>query len=235
MNKFRLICNITLIVGISILYKSCSQIDSKVSFKTSIAKAIKLEEEGRFLEALNEIDKAIKLDSTQSTPFVIRGRIKSTLKKDSFAILDFSKAILLNSKNTSAFFNKGVSYYILKNPDSALKYFNSAIATKQSGDFNIEINNTNLPVEDQIDIPLEIIRFYRGVSYYNKKTDSLALEDFYYSSSHGYKKAESQLYIGVLLIDNGKIKEGCFYLKQAQINGEIKANKYLKEYCEKLY
>ena len=202
-------------------------------FQASIEKALQYEKEKEYRNALAELNNAIGFDSTKSFAFVLRGKIKSLLEEDNLAIQDLSKAIELNPKSTSAFFYKAISFSLSDNEDSAIANYDAAIHTKMSGDFYFEkVNNDFSDIEEQIDVELSTIKYFRGKALYNKKEDAQALEDFHYALSHGYNGAESQFYIGVILITKGQRSEGCSYLLKAESSGNKDAQEYLAKYCK---
>jgi tetratricopeptide (TPR) repeat protein len=160
------------------MFGACSS-DHAGHYENYINQAIKYENEKKYEKAITSINLSLKIDSTKSFPYVLRGKILSLMHSDGAAILDFSKAIQLNPKNISAYFNKAISLSLLDNDDSAIFYFNQAIKMKEFGDFILEKKNSNFPdLESQNDISLSSIRFHRGLSLYSKKNDSLAMEDF---------------------------------------------------------
>jgi len=213
------------------MFVACSS-DHAGQYENYINQAIKYENEKKYEKAITSINLSLKIDSTKSFPYVLRGKILSVMHSDGAAILDFSKAIQVNPKNISAYFNKAISLSLLDNDDSAIFYFNQAIKMKEFGDFILEKKNSNFPdLESQNDISLSSIRFHRGLSMYSKKNDSLAIEDFKYSLKYGYNKSESQFYIGVILLQTGDNKNGCLYLKDALQNGNKDAYEYLRKFC----
>lgn len=195
-------------------------------------RAIKYEENGQYEKALIEINRAINLDSNISSLYVIRGRIRRFQKFDSLSLVDYTKAINLDSANTSALFQKAFSYSLLNEEDSAIKYYNLSIKSKKSGQFFVNIENQDmLKLIHQNDISLPTIRFYRAISYYSNKQDSLAMKDFLFSLRSQFNTAECQFYLGVILASSGK-KEGCDYLKLAIENGLNEAESYLYDLCK---
>ena len=220
-----------LILVINVI-ESCTNYNSRDSFHDNVVAALNYEKKGNYKEALDKINSAIEIDSSKSFAFVVRGKIRANLDDDLLAIEDFSHAIILNPKNTSAYFQKGISFSLLNKEDSAIAYFNYAIDTKKSGDFTFDIKNQEfLDLDEQTDVDMAILLFYRGLSFYESKKDSLALNDFNYSLNHGYSIGESQFYIGVILISQKK-SEGCIYLKKAIENGNKDAGNYFNNYCK---
>ena len=57
-----------------------------------------------------------------------RGKAKFKLKDYSSAIIDFNKAIALNSDNVDAYYSRGTSKYMLKDFEGAIEDYTKAIA-----------------------------------------------------------------------------------------------------------
>ncbi len=213
---------------------ACSQKALKDSrFENLIIDAQKNIENGNYSKALILIKDAIKLDSSQSIAFLVRGKINSLLENDSSAIKDYTKAIHLNPQNTSAYFHQGVSYSLMDRDDLAINCFNEAIRTKTEGSLIFETSNNDLLIfERQIDVTMPALRFYRGKSFYNLKRDSLSLEDFLYCINTNYNKSNSLLYAGVLLLNKGVLEKGCLYLREAYVLGNEDAKRYISKFCK---
>ncbi|MBS1736097.1 MAG: hypothetical protein JSS98_05755 [Bacteroidetes bacterium] len=210
----------------------CNNTQHANDFQKHVTRSLNYLQEKRYKEALREINYSIIADSTKSYAFVIRGKIESSLDNDLFAIQDFSKAIEINPNNTSAFFYKAVSFSLLNNEDSAIFNYNLAINTKRSGKFYFDRPNKDFTILDnQTDIGLATIRYFRGLSLYNKKDDSAALQDFRYSLNENYNKGGCQFYIGVILLSQGDKLDGCANLMEAKINGKKEADEYITKYC----
>lgn len=216
-----------------VLLDSCRGNDLSYKFRTIISQAIKLEEKGHYAKALEKVNRAINIDSTKSFAFVMRGKLKGILGDDTSAIEDFSKAIKFNPQNTAAYFYKAISFSSIENEDSAIANFNQAITTKKLGDFSFDRKNVEyLDFEEQNDVAMHVIRYFRGVSFYSKKYYSQSLEDFKYSLKHEYNVAESLFSIGLILFAEGKRSEGCYYLMEARKHGKHEADNYLNNYCK---
>ncbi len=211
----------------------CNNNQHTNDFQSHATRSLNYLQDNRYKEALQEINYSINLDSTKSSVFVIRGKIESSLNNDLSAIRDFSKAIRIDPENTSAFFYKALSFSLLNNEDSAILNFDLAINTKRSGDFYFDRPNKKfMDLEDQIDVGLATIRYFRGLSLYNKKDDSAALQDFRYSLNENYNKGGCQFYIGVILLSKGDRLNGCANLMEARINGNNEADEYIRKYCK---
>jgi tetratricopeptide (TPR) repeat protein len=137
---------------------------------------------------------------------VLKGQIESALEQDSLAIKSFCKAAVLNPKNMSAFFFEGLSYSLLNLDDSAITCYDRAIALKKSEGqiYFEEFNNEHLPLEDQTDIPILKVRYFRGLSHFYLNDYNKAVDDFLYSIASSYEVTKSQYYLGVSYLKKEK-------------------------------
>ncbi len=228
---YKLSNKITYCIVLAIFYLiSCENDNSLQSF---LKKAKRSEEVGNYQGAMVQLNKALALDSSKSLIYVARGIINRYLNNDSLSLIDFSKAISLDETNTSAYYQKGISLSLLGKDDSAIHYYNYALRTKEVGDFYFEKNSElKSEVNQHFDknIPIEAIRYQRGISFYEIKKDSSALSDFYFVLKYKYNIAICNFYIGAILITQGD-SDGCKYLTEAVNQGESKAQKFLSEFC----
>ncbi len=196
-----------------------------------VRRVLDYEEKGEFNQALKLINEAVRMDSLAPTHFIIRGNIYLDLYDTNSAFTDFTKAIYLEPQNTSALFHKGLVFSMKAKEDSAVFYYNLALNTKESGGFLVrKVHENN--VEQPYDVSIEIIRYYRAMSYVALQSYGLALSDLYYSLEYQYEEAECQYYIGTILIKQGNRLTGCDYLKKSVANGLKDGEKYLSKYCK---
>jgi tetratricopeptide (TPR) repeat protein len=89
----------------------------------------KLQAEQNYLQAINEFDIAIKLDSTYNLgyPYRDRANCKNNLGNDSGAVLDMNAAIRHNPTERYFYVDRGTYLYNLKKYDLALADFNKAL------------------------------------------------------------------------------------------------------------
>ncbi len=220
-----------LFLFILIYFSSCTF--KKNDFESYVKSAINDKEVGNYERALKYVTKAISLDSNKSFAFVLRGQIESSLERDNLALESFSKAVLINPKNTSAYFYKALSFSLINREDSAINYYNQALSTKQKqGEIYFEeVENKGLPLEEQIDIPIYKIKYFRGLSFFNLGLFSDAIEDFKYSLFNNYNNSHSCFYIGVSFARIGKKQMACSYLERARSMGNTDASKVILDYC----
>ena len=81
---------------------------------------------GKYAEAEEAFDKAIKYDKNNYEAYYLRGCAKINAQKYQEANLDLEKAIELKPDYADAYFNIGKVYYILNNEDEACKYYKLA-------------------------------------------------------------------------------------------------------------
>lgn len=74
---------------------------------------------GEFSEALEALDQAIRIDSTQAEAYLYRGSAHFNLRDVNDAISDYSKAIALSPAMADAWFNRGNAWFYLNDRDKA--------------------------------------------------------------------------------------------------------------------
>ena len=90
-------------------------------------KGTRLFNKGKYLEAINDFDKAIEIDPHNFKSWLLRGRSKHELKKYEEAIKDFDKAIEIDPHNFKSWLLRGTSKHELKKYEEAIKDFDKAI------------------------------------------------------------------------------------------------------------
>lgn len=81
---------------------------------------------GKYAEAIEAFDKAVKYDKNNYEAYYLRGCAKTNAKKYKEAILDFEKAIELKPDYADAYFNIGKAYFILNDEEKACEYYKLA-------------------------------------------------------------------------------------------------------------
>jgi len=108
--------------------------------------AYKLEEKGKYAEAIPYLDKAIEKKPNFKPALLNRGADKSILKNYIGAIEDYKQILAYDPDNTIALMNIGNKYKRLKEYNSALEFYNKALTTKgaiKSDSTYLIINYTN--------------------------------------------------------------------------------------------
>jgi len=86
-----------------------------------------LVEQGRYREAIEELNQAIELDPASAKAYNNRGSAYHYLDQHERAIQDFDKAIRLNPDYALAYYNRGSTYHHLDQHERAVQDFNEAI------------------------------------------------------------------------------------------------------------
>jgi tetratricopeptide (TPR) repeat protein len=84
-------------------------------------------ESGKLINALLQLGKLIKLDSTEPTYFNMRGKIYMKSSNWAMAEIDLNQAIKLNPNNADAFLNRGICRYNQGETSSACSDWREAI------------------------------------------------------------------------------------------------------------
>lgn len=221
-----------MIIFLAYLFASCVSKDKK--FVSDIHDAVYFKDKGDYTTALNFVKSAINYDSSKSFLFVLKGQIESSLENDTVAIKSFTKAIDIDPGNISSYFYKALSFSLLDYEDSAVANFNKAINLKQipGKAYFEEINQTHIPLEEQTDVPLYQIKYFRALSFFNLEKYFNALDDFEYSLHNKYSISNSQYYIGLCNAKLGNKSVACFYLMLSKNSGNIDAVRIINEYCK---
>ncbi|NJO25479.1 MAG: hypothetical protein HC867_06525 [Bacteroidia bacterium] len=227
-----LLHRIQILILVSIVTISCSYYDNFLFIKT-LKKAIEHKKNERYTEALSEISRAIKLSPTSTKALVLRGIFIMILKcmiKPWKILLQQKK---LDNKSVSVNFYKGITYYALEKLDSSVEAYNKAIQIKGSDTLYLEMNPEGL--ESELlgnDINMDVIRYYRGLSYYQRKEDIKALTDFLFCVNHNFNLGNSLFYSGAIYLSLGQNSRGCQFLYKALSLGAEDAKGYLEKYCK---
>lgn len=85
-------------------------------------------EEGKFQEALKDLNKAIELEPNNAEAYIKRGSVKGYLMLNETDILqDFNKALELEPNNAKALVNRGIIKINLQREEEATEDFNKAL------------------------------------------------------------------------------------------------------------
>jgi len=197
------------------------------------SEAEKLEQEGKFLEAIPLLNKAIEKDPNNIYALINRGVDKSILEDYKGAIEDYSKVIELDSDNALAFLNRGNNKHRLEDYQGAIDDFDKAIKSKGGEQVYIDkVQNSFIDTGFEFDVAMEVIRFERGVSRYHIDSLKLAYDDFNFCLNKNYEKPASLYWRGLIYIAHGMNKEGCFDLNEAQNLGDRDAKEIIDKYCK---
>ncbi|MDR2953726.1 MAG: hypothetical protein LBV43_01425 [Prevotella sp.] len=196
------------------------------------AEAEKLEAEGKYTEAVVFLDKAIEKNPVNIYALINRGVDKSLLEDYSGAIADYSRIIEIDGDNTLAYLNRGKNKKRVGDYKGAIKDFDEAIRTK-GAEFLWSDKEENPLVDTgfEFDVPMEEIRFERGLARY--KVDSLktAFDDFTFCIQRNYELATSHYMVGIIHISYGKFDKACNALAKSKEYGDLDAQVMIDKYC----
>lgn len=208
------------------IFASCS---GKKDVNTYLKSAIHFIDKREFNRAAEMLDLALALDSNSSMAFTLKGKVLSIMKQYDEAKGCLTKAIYLDSLNTSAFFYKAGLFSNLGIEDSALIFYNMALDSKKRGGYYFEMTVNFDVVEEEKQVTLEVIYFNRGISLYELGQTKLALSDFKYAHRKGFNTSLCSLYIGDIMLSHGD-ESGCNFLISAFKEGVKEADALIRYY-----
>lgn len=203
-------------------------------------KALELEEQGNYEDAILLHNKAIRIISNFTPSLINRGADKAELGDFQGAIIDYKKVISYDTTNTLAIFNLGINYRRLNEYDTALKYCELALKTKGAIDLN-SYNNPEYPrdfefVFDAFDeknyqVTKAEILFEKGFIYFKMKNYSMTIDYMKKASEKHSQKIDCHYFIGKSYIELDSIDKACLYLNKIddRIDKEVKDLK--QKYC----
>ncbi len=102
-------------------------------------RGIELIEEGRYEEAIGELDEAIELDADLAVAYVSRGAAHGELGNLQQAIYDYDRAIDLDPSLAAAYASRGQAYSDLGNIQHAVADLEKALSLTVDSDVRAEI------------------------------------------------------------------------------------------------
>jgi len=184
-------------------------------------------------EALKNLNDAIAIYPDTTIIYSLKGKLFYEKHLFDSSKAAFRKVLDYNPKNTAAFFFIGLNYFNQDRNDSAIFYYNKAISTKSNDEVYIEINREGFFGKNYFDdIPMKIIRYYRGVSNYIIDNYRDAYSDFSFAINNKYSLGDSYLYLGIIEGDLKNDSLACKYINLAVKYGNDEAKKYLVEKCK---
>jgi tetratricopeptide (TPR) repeat protein len=180
---------------------------SKEYNSQGIAKAKAMDYKG----AIEEYNKALKIDSTDWTVLYNLGISKAKLQDYSGAITDYTKSIGIH-------------------PDAA-SYFNRAISSFKSSRYDDAITDLDTTLAMNPKISPEVY-FLRGSSKFMLKDYEAALTDFSKSIEMNPEDGKSFLYRGITEHHLNMRTASCGDLQRAEVLGHAKAAENIKKFCQ---
>jgi len=120
-----------------VLNKSASALSQSL-----VQMAMKKNEQGNYIAALNDLNEAIRLDQKDIDAYFNRGLIYYHLHSTEKAIEDFSIAINLNNNFVEAYVNRGNIYLELEDYSMAMRDYNQVLNSNPNN--SLALNNLGL-------------------------------------------------------------------------------------------
>ncbi|MFD0988465.1 tetratricopeptide repeat protein [Mariniflexile jejuense] len=207
-------------------------------------RAIELDKQGKYNEAIISLDKAIDKKSKFRPALLNRGFYKSKLEKFEEGIKDYNKILEFDNDNTFALFNIGNNYSSLNDSKNAIAYYSKALQTEgalksfASSDGGAFALNTNFDLKsfdsdrDYSMLDCEIY-FERGMEYLEIEQFDKAISDFNKSIKANNAKRDCYFLLGKAFIGKKDSINACEnFIKSAKL-GDKEAREMLKKHCIK--
>ena len=195
--------------------------------------AIQLEKQGRYKEAILLLDKAIKRNPKNIDALINRGVDRSLLEDYKGAISDYSRVIELDSSNTLAYLNRAKNKRRLENYAGALADLEQAITIKGGEIVSITWNdNVMLDKGAEYDVPMEEIRYERGITRFEIDSLRLAFDDFNFCVTTEYEAPASLYYRGLIYLSFEMENEACQDFQEAnKLEPNQENSKWIDQNC----
>lgn len=180
------------------------------SSKELTRRSRELIEQGEFVEALLNLNKAIEADPNNATAYFLRGNIKDRFDDRHGAMKDYNLAIEKNPRFAEAFFLRGNIKMKFQDYYGAIDDYSKAIA----------IN------ENYVDA-----YFNRGKAKQYLQAYEDAINDCTKIIQINPKNFDAYYMRGLLRIEFGDIRNGCLDLSKAGELGDLRAYDTIREKC----
>ncbi|AUC77245.1 tetratricopeptide repeat protein [Olleya sp. Bg11-27] len=205
-------------------------------------RAIELDKQGKYNEAIISLDKAIDKKYKFRPALLNRGFYKSKLEKFEEGIKDYNKILEFDNDNTFALFNIGNNYSSLNDSKNAIAYYSKALQTEgalksfANSDGGAFVLNTNFDLKrfdsDYSMLDCEIY-FERGMEYLEIEQFDKAISDFNKSIKADNAKRDCYFLLGKAFIGKKDSINACEnFIKSAKL-GDKEAREMLKKHCIK--
>jgi len=189
-------------------------------------------EKGDYSKAVKLLDTLIKQDPANIDARLDRGYYNEQLGNNEKAISDYSNILCcIDGRNTAAFYNRALIYSQMNKPLKGLLDLNRAIASKGGEIVWVENGNTSIET-NPYDIPMNELRFRRGVLLFEMDSLKVALEDFNYAIQDRYLLEEDYYYRGIIHLSYNNTNYECADLKTASSYGNLDADTLILMYCK---
>jgi len=165
-------------------------------------KGTKLAKEGRFIDAIENLNRAIQIEPNYAAAYNNRGIVEMQQGKYKLAISDFSKAISINNQDPAFFINRGMTNEKIDNYNKAINDYGMAI--------DLDPYNADYYVK-------------RGLIYQELKEYKKAVEDFDIAIKFDIDNYDYYYYRGLAKLSSVKYYDGHKDLFKAAEMGSFKA------------
>jgi len=200
------------------------------------AQAEKLENEGKYKEAIELLDKAIEKKPKNIYALINRGVNKSLINDYKGAIDDYNKIIEIDRNNTLAYLNRGKNKARLCEYKEAIEDYNKAIKTK-GGEliYFDKVENSFIHNGYEFDVKMEEIRLERGFARYNIDSLIFAIDDFNFCIQKKFEISTCYYMIGLISLVYGNVEEACKMLTKSMELGNVDAQKMINQHCTNVH
>lgn len=175
------------------------------------ANAMKKMASGEYKIAIQEFDKAIKLDKDDAFKYANRGKAYIKLEKYKKAISDFKRAIKTNSSQADFHYHMGIAQDSIKRYEDAVKAYSKAI--------KIDQNNANFYIG-------------RGNVYEKNKQYNAALANYNVAIQYEPKNAFAYFKRAIVKYKVVDTFGACLDIKESLKLGYKQAERLKNKYCE---
>ena len=203
-----------------LLIVNCLPTNAQLDIRINIEKAQKEIYEDKNKEAIERLNKVIKLKPDYFLAYFIRGNAKLGLRDIIGAIEDYSEVISLNPFYSDAYYNRGVARNAINDYNNAIIDYDRAIRMDVNnpglfinrGLTRLNIKNFSAAIEDfnmaiKLNPTIPDVYVYRGVAKANLKQYEAAINDCNYAISLNQFQDEAFLRRGLIKFEQEKFKE----------------------------
>jgi len=194
--------------------------------------AAELENQGRYEEAIEFHNKALKKDPEFRPSLINRGADKAALKDFEGAIEDYKTILEFDSDNALALINVANNYERLNQYKKAIKYYTIAL---EKGNISRHVKivfNTTFDNDSQYLVDEADIIFQRGLNYILDKQYENAKIDLEKCIELEYLVGDSYFYLGEICRKQNDKENACKNYKISAEIGISNAKEQMKNYCD---
>ncbi|MDH7445985.1 tetratricopeptide repeat protein [Aquimarina sp. 2201CG14-23] len=195
--------------------------------------AYELEEQGKYIEAIKLLNKAIEKKPDLKPALLNRGADKSALKDYIGAIDDYELILKYDVDNALALTNIGNNYKRLKDYQKSVEFYTKALKSKgaiKSDSIYLEINFSNeWDKESDYYVRKYEIEFERGISYVYLKEYSNGIKDLEQAIKYNYRLPDAFSWIGEAYYKLNDTLNAKKFLSEASKYGMLDAKELLKK------